>query len=442
MNYNIKIEAFCEVNGLGELKQMQLLPTGVANRTYIVETTVGKYVIKAVNPTRLETETDIKRLEMTEQVAEVAKQNGLASISARRINGKIVNVLEGQAYIVFDFFEGHVIPFRKITTQNCFKIGKVLADLHHMKIDESLKLDFENTLKQHGYGGQIKFKIHWNYYFKKIAKTNPKWLGIFEKNLSDLYEITEATFPYYLTFLPQEIVVAHSDMFSHNVLWAEDSPHIIDWERSSFIDATYDCLHTAVRWATHFNEESMSATIDMQRLTAFFEGYTTKKTINVHNLEFCMHVILYNRLTFLRRTLLKYLEADDQITKEQAEKVIRYSLAIFGGYKGLLIELEELKTHIINRESNDLHEKTRSYELIPKIQKVLEDHHVKVDELTLQSNELAMKYHLEKEKVIALEKQYDAQKSELNKLKSDFNHVYKRAIGLRVIRKLKRILKR
>jgi len=442
MNYNILIEEFCEINGLGQSKHIQLLPTGVANRTYIVETTGGKYVIKAVNPARIETDADVKRLEMTEQVAEIAKQNGLASISARRINGKIVNVLKGQAYIVFDFFDGRVIPFRKITPEDCFKIGDLLVNLHQMNVDESLKLAFENTLKQHGYGGQIKFKIHWNYYFKQISKDHPAWLEIFETNLDDLYEMTEKTFPYYLAYLPQDIVVAHSDMFSHNILWQDELPHIIDWERSSFIDATYDCLHTAVRWATNFKDEEMSASIDKQRLFAFFEGYVTKRALNVHDLEFLMHVILYNRLTFLRRTLLKYLEAGDQIAKEQAEKVIRYSLAIFQGYKGLLTELEDLKWHIIHHESNYSAQKTPSHELIPKMQKLIEDHDAKVDELTQQSNELIAKNQAEKKRVTELEKQYQSQKRELDKLKADFNHVYKRAIGLRVVRKLKRLLKR
>jgi len=410
MKYNVLIEEFCEAYGLGKVKEARLLPTGVANRTYVVETELDKYIIKAINPSRIKTETDLDRIEITEQIAELANERGVTSISAKRLNGKIVNEWCDQHYIVFDFFEGKVIRFKKITLENCFKIGSVLADLHNINFEKILDLNADDLLRKHGIGGQVAFKINWQYYFEAASRENPKWLDLFEANLADLYEAVEITLPSYLSFIPQDTLIAHADMFSHNVLWKDDEPYVIDWERSGFIDATYDCLHTAIRWATKTPVKQNENPLEMDRMYAFLEGYTQKRAINVENVAVCLHVILYNRLNHLKNHLVKYFNSEDETAKKQAEKVIKYSLSIFTGYKKLMMDqLETLEQYIVANQSNSEYEKSPSYMLVPKMKQLLDYHEAQ---------------RISYEKRIA-------------RLTLELNHVTKWAFGLRMYRKMK-----
>lgn len=419
MQYNVLIEAFCETYGLGKVREARLLPTGVANRTYIVETELDKYVIKAINPSRIRTAADLARIEITEQIAELANENGIPSISAKRLNGKIVNELNEQHYIVFDFFEGKVIRFKKITPENCFKMGGLLADLHQIDFEKKVDLNLDDLLRKHGVGGHVAFQIDWQYYFEKASLEKPKWLGIFEANLADLYKAIEVTLPSYLSFIPQDTLISHADLFSHNVLWKEDEPYIIDWERSGFIDATYDCLHTAIRWATKTPVAENENPLQIERLYAFLNGYTQKRSLNVENVAICLHIILYNRLNHLKNHLAKYFNSKDEVSKKQAEKVIKYSLFIVGSYKNLVIDqLEELQQFLMSNQSNYNDEKSPSYILIPKMKQLL-IHHRSINE----------------SQRITYEKK-------ISRLNAELAHVTKWAIGLRIYRKIKSIFKK
>ncbi|MCL1991201.1 MAG: phosphotransferase [Defluviitaleaceae bacterium] len=421
MNYNVLIEAFCEAFGLGEVKASRLFPTGLGNRTYSVETTMGKYVIKALNPLKIKSETDLKKIELTERIAEVVNEQGVTSISAKRIDGKFVNVFQEQYYIVFDFFEGKIMPLKSITAENCFEVGRLLAELHQINVEKLLDRDDKAVIQTHDYGHVKGNRIDWDYYFKRISKLSPHWKESFANERHHLYEAFDLSMIGYLTFIPQDVVIAHGDIFNHNILWKNNMPHIIDWEQSGFIDSTYDCLYTGIRWATNNHATHVEESVDMKKLYAFFEGYATKRKINADNIEINLRMVLYKRLLYFRNALRRYLETKDDISKERAEKQIIYTLSIFRGYKTLFDQLENIKNHLIECQPGQTYQRSPSYELMPKMKEIVEDHQFKMDELT---------------------KKYRNQKKELEQLKKEYQDIQKRAFCLRMMRKLKRMLKR
>ena len=400
MKYNVQIDEFCKTYGLGDVTASHLFPKGILNRTYFIDSTTGKYVIKALNPSRIDTADEINRLETAEHIAELAKESGIPSISAKRINGKVVNTLHDQHYIVFDFLKGSVKPLRKITPENCFEIGQLLANMHQIDFQKLSHSNFNEHLKTYDYGGQIRVKINWNYYFKAVSQSTPSWLSLFEENLNDLCEMIDISFPAYLSFIPQDIIIAHADLSDQNVLWKSKKPSIIDWEQSCFIDPTYDCVQTAIKWATKRPTEDDNEAIDKERLYAFLKGYTEIRNLNVENIEISFYMVLYKRLTYLRRVLMEYLEPEDEISKERAERRIKHTLMILGGYKKLIDQLETLKQDITDLQPEQTYQKSPSYDIIPKMEKLI--------------------------------KNYDAQTRELN-------YVKKWAIGLRIFRKIKSI---
>jgi len=355
MSYNVLIEEFCEVYNLGKVKTTELFSTGVANRTYLVELTEkkgvksDKYVIKALNPSSYRNEEAVHRLEVTEYVSELANKRGITSVLAKKINGKAINNLHGQNYIVFDFCDGKIIALNKITSKNCFEIGQMLANMHNINFEGLLKSEFNTDIKLYKtYGSKRKTRVSWNKYLKKFRESNdsPTWISRFEELIDDLYEMFDLTFASSNSFVPQDVLIAHSDLNNHNVLWKDETPHFIDWERVCFIDTTYDCLFTAMRWATKNRAECEKNSLDKDRLYSFFEGYIEKRRINSESIKDCLYIIIFKKLLYLRSNMIKYLDTEDELEKKRVDGVIAFTLYIMKGYINLISDLEEIVSFI------------------------------------------------------------------------------------------------
>lgn len=338
------LEEFCEAYGLGKVMESVLTPKGLTNRTYIVKTTQSKYVIKALNPQKVATEKDRQKIETSEIIAQLANQAGIPSIYAKRINNRQVHEFHGQFYIVFDFSPGKVINISVITPEICHHMGSLLATLHNTK--------FEIKSQKYRYARNFKAEsVNWNYYFNKLSnkKKVPKWLFQLEKNTKDLYDMFELARSDFIKFNPLDTVVSHGDMFSHNVLWHEDIPYIIDWETSGVIDATYDCIYTAMRWSMQATD-GQEKMLNKEKLFAFLKGYAKLRRIDVKRLDIVLSIIWYRRLLYLRDALRRYLKPEDKTDKKRASRGVAYNLSILKCYKEFRSFLPDVKKYIIKQQ--------------------------------------------------------------------------------------------
>ena len=348
--YNVLLEEFCETYQLKEVVDSFLIPQGITNRTYFVRTIEGKYVIKALNPNNVNTENKIKKIEISEYIAEIAHQAGISSIYANRINGRIINEFHGQYYIVFDFFNGEKIKGKYMSYRRCLKLGHLLAELHCVNFENILS-NFDYKVIKYDYGKKLKSIVNWNYYLEKISKKKqtPKWFVYLEERIGDLYYMFEGSFSVFNNFKPQDKLISHGDIFSQNILWCENIPYIIDWETSGVIDATYDCLHTAIRIATESTED-FEKIINMAKVYAFLKGYSAVRKIEVKRLEIALYMIWYKRLDLLRSALKRYIKPKDKLDKKRASRQVKYSLTIVKSYKEFQYCLEDIKDYIIKQQ--------------------------------------------------------------------------------------------
>jgi len=341
--YNVKIEEFCKRFGLGKIIEWELFPNGMANKTYWVETEQGKYVIKAINPTKVNSEKKLKRLIVSENIAEIANKQGVPSILVKRIEGEIINEFMDQHYIVFDFFDGDVIHLNKLTTLHCFKAGELLGRLHSAKFKELNKKDIPKC----SYGKKSEDRIDWEYYFDEIAKTSPDWLKLLEENLPLLNRMFDLSHEIHTNFTPGDKVVSHGDVSNLNVMWKGNTPYFLDWETGGYIDATYECLYAAIRFASQKDlQNSRKRILNMEKLYAFFEGYTEKRILKVDDLNVALYMIYYKRISILQNYFRKYLSATDESHRKHSERVIIPFLELLKSIEGLELQMGEIKERI------------------------------------------------------------------------------------------------
>ena len=389
MKYNVQIRDFCK-KYLEEAKSVSSIPNGVNNRVYLVETVGGKYVFKAINPTKSKDD-DIERLEASEHIGVLAKEKGASCIVAKRINDKYVNLLKGQYYVVYDFFDGETKASEKITLKNCFEMGTQLAKIHNIPFNK--EDDFTSKARTFSYGAvELSHKVIWEDYMEKATKFSPDWLSDMEKKLPALYELFDYSLAPFLSFIPSDIVLSHNDLHPENVMWKDNVPYAIDWETAGFIDATFDCLHMAMRWATARVDEKR--VIDKVKLYAFLEGYSKERSINVENIELAMYIIFYRRLNSLRFALISFIKNEDAKKRNRLGLHIKYSLAVIDAYLDQVNKIDVIKKYVTMLQPGQTYVKSPSYEILPRMESLVKNNNILVDKY----KEASRKYVLAKEK--------------------------------------------
>ena len=141
----MNIEKFCEINNLGTVKNITKLTGGLMHKMFKVETNKGIYAIKVLNKEVIARKEAYNNFVISEDIANLAKDNNINVSCALKINNNYLNELDGAYYMVFDFIEGKTLKDEEITVEHCKKIGKSLAQIH--KLDYS-NLDLEANIKE------------------------------------------------------------------------------------------------------------------------------------------------------------------------------------------------------------------------------------------------------------------------------------------------------
>lgn len=256
--YNLQFEKLCVTLQLGDLVSNPVPITGgLLHRMFTVETTRGKYAIKALNPQIMLRPTAMQNYINSEHIANIAARS-LPAIATKVINGNFMQMLDGQYYLVFDWFEGRSLKRDEIDIPHCEMIGNLLAAIHNTDFSETgLKPQYSDNLQP----------VDWRYYLQLGKEHNSEWVELLGKNLENLYEWNRQAIEAEKQ-LAADMVISHRDLDPKNVMWNEGKPFAIDWEAAGFVNRFKEILDTAIYWSENENGQ-----IDKNRFAAFIKGY-------------------------------------------------------------------------------------------------------------------------------------------------------------------------
>lgn len=256
--YNLQFEKLCNTLQLGEIVGLpKRVSGGLLHKMYLVETTRGKYAIKALNPQIMIRPMAVQNFTNSEQIVNVATKN-IHAIPAKKFNSTSIQEMDNQFYLVFDWIEGKSLKPSEVRKVHCEKIGSILADLH--------KVDFSELCISNNRSDNAQL-TDWNYYLYKGQEDNLEWAGIMLEIIDKLYEwnikANEAS-----KILASNMVISHGDMDLKNVLWNQYSPVIIDWEAAGYVNPMQELIETAIYWS-----ENEAGIIEKDRFLAFINAY-------------------------------------------------------------------------------------------------------------------------------------------------------------------------
>lgn len=255
--YNIQHEKLCKTLQLGELiYEPQELSGGLMHKMLAMQTTTGKYAIKALNPKVMARPEAVQNIINSEKIACIVSEN-INAVPAKIYN-KALQEIDGQYYLVFDWCDGKNIFGDDITAFHCEKMGQILAKIHRTDFTK-LGLVDSYTVDEPVPG--------WNCYLKKGIAANAPWVHIVRDNIGKLYDYSNLVCSA-AKILSKNTVITHCDLEPKNVLWQDKTPYVIDWEAAGFVNPMHDLVETAVYWSKDNNGQLVN-----DKFLSLIQGY-------------------------------------------------------------------------------------------------------------------------------------------------------------------------
>ncbi|WP_211220781.1 hypothetical protein [Paenibacillus terrigena] len=179
MKYNLNFENLCAILQLGEMiGAPEELTGGLLHRMYVLETSQGKYAVKALNPQIMNRPTAMQNIIKSEIIANIASKN-VPALPAKQFNGTSVQQIDHQCYLIFDWVEGRSLKPNEISIFHCEKMGKIIADIH--MTDFSVIGTDEN--------GSNSLKVtDWSFYLQQGQLNDSMWINLVAETIEQLYD--------------------------------------------------------------------------------------------------------------------------------------------------------------------------------------------------------------------------------------------------------------
>ena len=302
LKYNVQFEKLCETLNLGGLiNEPKMIDGGLMHRMYVIETSKGKYAVKALNPSVMARPEAIKNFINSELIANIMCKD-IPALPAKLFNGASLKELDRQFYLVFDWVEGKTLKDYEISIEHCTIIGAILADMH--------KIDFTELGLKYYYSDKETL-IDWNYYLHKGQEVKAIWINEMIDNIDNLYvwcnKVNSAS-----KFLDLNTTISHGDLDPKNVMWYKNNPIIIDWESAGFINPMFDLLETVMYWSI-----TSTGKLDKDKFISFLDGYKEKRDVLKVEWELVLDKGFQGKLWWLEYSLKRSLQIDCSDDEEQ-----------------------------------------------------------------------------------------------------------------------------
>lgn len=327
IKYNLQFEKLCNILRLGEMiGEPRAISGGLLHRMYAIETTQGKYAIKALNPKIMLRPVAMQHFINSEQIVSIATNN-IPALPAKTFNGASMQEVDKQFYLVFDWVDGKSLKSNEISIVHCEKIGATLADIH---MTDFSKLGIINDLSDNT-------KLtDWNYYFKKGKANNTVWVDLLLEIIDDIYN-WNAQANESIKELASDMVISHRDLDSKNVMWSQNNPIIIDWESAGYINPMQELTETAIYWS-----EDEIGNVDKERFIAFVGGYKKKYGELLSNWSMVLITSFLGKLGWLEYNLKRslWIECTDQEEQQMGTAQVLATINDIRRYADMIPELE------------------------------------------------------------------------------------------------------
>jgi len=216
------------------------LTGGITNKVYKLSTNLGTYIIKILS------KDTIDYIEKSEEIASIAKENGVNALGAIKLD-KYVNRVGESNVLVYPFYDGVVHLTKELTLEHVRLLANSLAKLHSIKVNENITI---NKYDKNNYKELYDISLN----------INDSRLDFFKNNIDKLIKVYDEVYSSYLK-LSNQLSYVHKDFNRKNVLWNDFDFKIIDWETATIDNPSIDFFNSAWFLTNDIEEEKFKVFI-------------------------------------------------------------------------------------------------------------------------------------------------------------------------------------
>ncbi len=241
---------------LGDIKG-DILPVsgGLMHKMFKVQTSTGTYAIKYLNPEIMKRPAAMENYKKAEVLERILEDNQIPIVPALTFDGRKMIELDGGYYYIFRWQEGHITNWDSISSEQCYKAGEILGNIH--------RIDSQNIEAEEIELSAIDFKD----YLDSAKKMNNSVATVLEKNL-ELLENSQEKLNEARKRLPSIRAICDDDMDPKNIMWDEGKAYVIDLECLDYGNPVSSCFNLSLQWSGTVNER-----FEKENLAAFYKGY-------------------------------------------------------------------------------------------------------------------------------------------------------------------------
>lgn len=196
---------------------------GITNEVYKINTKNKSYIIKILSSK------EIDKIEKSEMIATICKQNNIKSLPALKINNKFVNNIENKNILVYEFYNGEILKTKELTLNHIRKLAKELSKIHKIPCNEKSTLNY--------------FKNDYNKLYELTLNSDDDCFNYFKDNIKLLNKIYERVYETYKK-LSNQVSYIHKDYNRKNILWNKEDFRIIDFETAQVGNPSIDFFNS------------------------------------------------------------------------------------------------------------------------------------------------------------------------------------------------------
>lgn len=328
VKYNLQFEKLCKILKLGEIVRVpEAVSGGFLHRMYVIETTEGKYAIKALNPQIMLRPVAMQNYINSEGIANIALNN-IPALPAKKFNDTFMQEIDKQFYLVFQWVEGKTLKPNEINVAHCEKLGAILADIH--------MTDFSELGLVNGWSDNSQ-PTDRNYYLQKGKEHNEVWVNLLHETIDKLYQ-WNAQGNKAAKQLAADMVISHRDLDPKNVMWNQHKPIIIDWEAAGYVNPMQELTETAIYWS-----ENEMGNIDKDKFLAFIGGYKKRYGTLKANWKMVLENGFLGKLGWLEYSLKRslWIECTDEKEQQMGTSQVTATINTIRRYEDMISELEK-----------------------------------------------------------------------------------------------------
>jgi thiamine kinase-like enzyme len=293
---NQQLAHLCERFQLGTAPgEAQPVTGGLIHRMWRVETSLGVFAVKQLNPEIISQPGLHDRYRQTEQIATAMAAQGVPAVPAlARADGPVQDI-DDITVLVYPWREGSILPPGPADPAQGELIGAALARMHALRLDiAGLEIPTWRVFRDDD----------WVLLARRADEQTLPWAERLREMLRDIR---------WWNRLAQEadkrlwntLVVSHRDLDQKNVLWQEqDQFAIVDWESAGLTNPTRELADAALAWSGQTVGEASEVAF-----RAVIDGYRKAGGAPLDSAYDAMHSCLGNWLEWLEYNLGRSLNA-------------------------------------------------------------------------------------------------------------------------------------